>query len=66
MGKRVIVRTNRGMIDGMELNDLGYGALGPFSDGFEETDPNADLLEILNTDRREPVPTDLRELCVLA
>jgi beta-lactamase regulating signal transducer with metallopeptidase domain len=45
MGKRVIVRANRGMIGGMELNDLEYGSLGQFSDGFEETDPNADLLE---------------------
>jgi hypothetical protein len=33
------------MIGGMELNDLEYGSLGQFSDGFEETDPNADLLE---------------------
>jgi hypothetical protein len=45
IGKRVIVRANRGMIDGMDLNDLEYGPLGQFSDGFEELEPNADLLE---------------------
>jgi beta-lactamase regulating signal transducer with metallopeptidase domain len=66
MGKRVIVRTNRGMIDGMELNDLGYGALGQFSDGFEETDPNADLLEPGNTiyfqKKLEPLRQRLEQL----
>ena len=34
-----------GMINGMDLNDLEYGPLGQFSDGFEETEPNADPLE---------------------
>ena len=66
MGKRVIVRTNRGMIDGMELNDLGYGPLGQFSDSFEETEPDLDLLEPGNTiyfqKKLEPLPQRLEQL----
>ena len=67
MGKRVIVRASRGMIDGMELNDLEYGPLGQFSDGFEETEPNADLLEppgnmIYLQKKAEPLTQRLEQL----
>jgi hypothetical protein len=66
MGKRVIVRANRGMIDGMEQNDLEYGPLGQFSDGFEETEPNADLLEpgnmIYFQKKAEPLPQRFEQL----
>jgi beta-lactamase regulating signal transducer with metallopeptidase domain len=66
MGKRVIVRTSRGMIDGMELNDLGYGPLAQFSDGFEETEPNPDLLEpgdaVYFQKKLEPLPQRLEQL----
>jgi hypothetical protein len=67
MGKRVIVRANRGMIDGMELNDLEYGSLGQFSDGFEETEPNADFLEppgnmIYLQKKAEPLTQRLEQL----
>jgi beta-lactamase regulating signal transducer with metallopeptidase domain len=66
MGKRVIVRTGHGMINGMDLNDLEYGPLGQFSDGFEEMEPNADLLEPGNTiyfqKKLEPLRQRLEQL----
>jgi hypothetical protein len=53
------------MIDGMEQNDLEYGPLGQFSDGFEETEPNADLLEpgnmIYFQKKAEPLPQRFKQ-----
>lgn len=66
MGKRVIVRTGHGMINGMDLNGLEYGPPGQFSDGFEEMEPNADLLEPGNTiyfqKKLEPLRQRLEQL----
>ena len=47
MGKRVIIRTNHGMIDGTDMTDLGHGSLGQFPDDFEETilEPSAEMVE---------------------
>jgi len=46
--KQVLIRTNRGMIDEMDPDELGYAPLGQFPDGSDQMflQPRADVFEL--------------------